>query len=337
MKFGLCLTGALQQPQGSDMHRRVQEVVEVARLAGELGYDFLYAGQHYLTHPYQMLQPLPVMARLAAEAPGMTLITTAVLPLHNPVDLAEQVASLDVITGGRAALAVVQGYRQEEFEAFGAERGHRVPRMLEALELLRRLWTEEEVTFHGRHFRVTRAHIGIRPLQRPHPPIWFAANSDAAVERAGRLGYPWYINPHSTTATILRQAPLYRRALQEASHPPPTVFPALRECFVAPTREEALEACRPYLAGKYDTYAQWGQDRALPGHESFQVPFQELARGRFIIGDAEDAVAELERYRALGVTHAGLRMRWPGMPLEPTLRSMRLVAEQVMPRFRDAG
>lgn len=337
MKFGLCLTGALQQPQGSDMARRFQEVVEVARLAQELGFDFLYAGQHYLSHPYQMLQPLPVMARLAAEAPEMTLIPTAVLPLHNPVDLAELVATLDVITQGRTALAVVQGYREEEFEAFGAARGHRVPRMLEALELMKRLWTEEEVTFHGQYFQVTRAHIGLRPLQRPHPPLWYAANSDAAVQRAGRLGYPWYINPHSTTATIQRQVPLYLQALREAGHPPPTVFPMLRECFIAQTREKALETCRPFLAGKYDTYAQWGQDRALPGQESFRVPFESLAQGRFIIGDPEDAVAELERYRALGVTHAGLRMRWPGMGLEPTLRSMRLLAEQVMPRFREAA
>ena len=334
MKFGLAMSGMLQQPPGSDMVRRFQEVVELVRLARDLGFDYLYAGQHYLSHPYQMLQPLPVMARLAAEAEGMDLVFTAVLPLQNPVDMAEQVATLDVITGGRVNLAVALGYRDEEYEAFGVTRGQRVARMVELLEVMEQLWTGEEVTFHGRFFHLTGVHIGIRPVQSPHPPVWIAANNDAAIERAGRLGYSWYINPHAAFPTIERQVPLFKQAREGAGHPPPTLFPMLREFFVAQTREEALATCQPYLTGKYDTYAQWGQDKALPGNESFNVPFEELSKGRFIIGDVEDTVAELERYRALGVTHAGLRMRWAGMEMEPTARSMRLVAERVMPAFR---
>jgi alkanesulfonate monooxygenase SsuD/methylene tetrahydromethanopterin reductase-like flavin-dependent oxidoreductase (luciferase family) len=334
MKFGLAMSGMLQQPPGSDMVRRFREVVELVRLARDLGFDFLYAGQHYLSHPYQMLQPLPVMARLAAEAEGMDLVFTVVLPLHNPVDIAELVATMDVMTDGHVTLAVALGYRDEEYEAFGVERRDRVPRMVESLEVMRRLWTEEEVTFQGRFFRLTRVHIGIRPVQQPHPPVWVAANSDAAIQRAGSLGHSWYINPHAAFPTIQRQVPLYTQARTDAGHPPPTIFPMLREFFVAESREEALEACQPYLTGKYDTYAQWGQDKALPGNESFDVPFEELAKGRFIIGDVEDTVAELEAYRALGVTHAGLRMRWAGMEMEPTAKCMRLLAERVMPQLR---
>ena len=334
MKFGLSMSGMLQQPRGSDMVRRFQEVVELVRLARELGFDFLYAGHHYLSHPYQMLQPMPVMARLASEAEGMDLVFTVVLPLHNPVDIAELVATMDVMTDGHVTLAVALGYRDEEYEAFGVARGERVARMAESLEVMKRLWTEEEVTFQGRFFRLTGVHIGIRPVQRPHPPVWVAANSDAAIKRAGSMGHSWYINPHAAFSTIQRQVPLYAQARDEAGHPPSTTLPMLRELFVAESREEALETCRPYLSGKYDIYAQWGQDKALPGDESFKVPFEELSRGRFIIGDVEDAVAELEAYRALGVTHAGLRMRWAGMEMEPTARCMRLLAERVMPHFR---
>ena len=109
MKFGLSMTGMLQQPQGTDMVQSLEEAVGLVRLANELGFSYVYAGQHYLSDPYQMLQPLPVMGRLAAEAPGMDQVFTAVLPLYNPVDLAEQVASLDVITNGHAVLAVALG------------------------------------------------------------------------------------------------------------------------------------------------------------------------------------------------------------------------------------
>ena len=107
--------------------------------------------------------------------------------------------------------------------------------------------------------------MGIRPVQRPHPPIWIAANSDAAIIRAGRLGYPWYINAHATHETIERQLSLYRQAREAAGHPSTSVLPMTRELFVAETREAALQASAPFLTGKYDTYAAWGQDRALPG------------------------------------------------------------------------
>ena len=134
MKFGLSLTGMLQQPAGTDMVRSLEEACALVRLAKEFGFTWLYAGQHFLSHPYRMLQPLPVMARLAAEAPGLDLVTTAVLPLHNPVDVAEQVATLDAISGGHAVLATALGYRDEENDAFGVARRDRVPRMLESLE-----------------------------------------------------------------------------------------------------------------------------------------------------------------------------------------------------------
>ena len=142
MKFGLSLTGMLQQPAGTDMAGAVDDAVGLVRLARELGFSWLYAGQHFLSHPYQMLQPLPVMARLAAEAPGLDLVATAVLPLHHPVEVAEQVATLDVVSGGHAVLATALGYRDEENDAFGVPRRDRVGRMTEALEVIDLLWRE---------------------------------------------------------------------------------------------------------------------------------------------------------------------------------------------------
>ena len=331
MQFGLSLTGMLQQPAGTDMARAVEEAAGLARLARELGFTWLYAGQHFLSHPYQMLQPLPVMARLAAEAPGLDLVTTAVLPLHHPVEVAEQVATLDVISGGHAALATALGYRDEENDAFGVPRRDRVGRMMEALEVIDLLWRSDgPVTYEGNHFRLVDAPTGLRPVRQP--PVWIAASSDAAVRRTGRLGYPWLIN-HADYPTIARQVGLYRDARAEAGHPAATDLPVLREFFVAETAEEAVRIAQPYVTGKYETYAQWGQDQALEGERSFASEFAALARERFIVGDAAQVTADLKRYEALGVTHIGLRMRWAGMPPEPTAAAMRLTAERVFPSF----
>src|SRR6266852_4910064 len=108
----------------------------------------------------------------------------------------------------------------------------RVPRMLEALGLIRRLWTEEAVTFEGRFFRVHDATCTIRPVQLPYPPIWIAANADPAVVRTARLGYPWFVNPHAALPTIERQWERYKQALAEANHPMPSARPIALELHV---------------------------------------------------------------------------------------------------------
>ena len=127
---------------------------------------------------------------------------------------------------------------------------------------------------------------------------------------------------------------MYRSALNNTGHSNVNTLPALREFFVAKNRKEALQLCQPYLAGKYATYAQWGQDQALEGKQSFTSSFEELARDRFIVGSVEDVVADLKRYETLGITHMGLRMRWAGMGVKLTADCMQLVAEEVMPHFR---
>lgn len=327
------MTGMLQQPPATDMVQVLNEAIELVQLANRLGFAYIYAGQHYLSHPYQMLQPLPVMARLAAEAPDMDQVFTAVLPLYNPVDLAEQVASLDVITGGHAILVGALGYREEEYDSFGVPSGERVSRMVESLEIMKLLWSGDQVTYKGKHFQLSAVHIGINPIQHPGPQVWIAASADRAVVRAGRLGYPWLIN-HSDYPTIERQVAMYRSALNNTGHSNVNTLPALREFFVAKNRKEALHLCQPYLAGKYATYAQWGQDQALEGKQSFTSSFEELARDRFILGSVEDVVADLKRYETLGITHMGLRMRWAGMGVKLTADCMQLVAEEVMPHFR---
>jgi alkanesulfonate monooxygenase SsuD/methylene tetrahydromethanopterin reductase-like flavin-dependent oxidoreductase (luciferase family) len=272
MKFGVFISA--QQPRSDDPVQRFREAIEQARLACAAGFDALAAGHHYLSPPYQSLQSLPLLARLAGEVPGMELcLSVLLLALLNPVQTAEEVASLDIMSEGRVIFGIGIGYREVEFAAFGMNGRDRVPRMLEALALIKRLWTEEAVTFEGRFFRVHDATCTIRPVQKPYPPIWIAANADRAVMRTARLGHPWFVNPHAALPTIERQWERYKQALAEANQPMPAARPICLELHVAPTHEEAVETARPFLAGKYDAYAQWGQDKVLPGEENFRSAF----------------------------------------------------------------
>ena len=334
MKFGLSLSGLLQHSRDGDMVQRFADVLHLVRAARDLGFDYIYAGQHYLSHPFQMLQPLVSLARIGAETGDMDMLSTVLVPLQNPVQMAEDVATLDVITNGRVIVNAALGYRDEEYEAFGVAREDRIARMFEALRLARLLWAGDEVTFDQRFTKVTGAHIGVRPVQQPHPRIWIAANGDGMVRRIARLGETWYLNPHAPFETLARQVELYRKVRAEHGHPPADTLPMSRETFVAPTHELAVATARPFLEGKYRAYAAWGQDRALPGEEDFTVPFEALAAGRFIIGNPDDVTADLQRFADLGITHASLRFGWPGTPRDVIEGAIRLAAQEVLPALR---
>lgn len=333
MKFGVFMSP--QHPRSDDPVRRYRQCVEQASVARDAGFDAVAAGQHFLSPPYQSLQSLPLLARLAADTGSMQLcLSIVLLALLNPVQVAEDVATLDVISEGRVVFGIGLGYREIEYEAFGVPLAERVPRMLEALDLVKRLWTEEAVTFEGRFFRVHGATCTIRPVQKPCPPIWIAANADAAVARTGRMGYPWFINPHAALPTIERQWSLYKEALAGARQRMPETRPIALELHVAPTREEAIEAARPFLAAKYTAYADWGQDKVLPGDESFRVAFDSLARDRFILGSPDDVIEQLEsRVKCLDSTYFIFRVGWPGMEAWKVLRVLELMGQNVLPYF----
>jgi len=202
------------------------------------------------------------------------------------------------------------------------------------MELIKLLWTEEVVNFEGRFFRVHNATCTIRPVQKPHPPIWIAANADPAVVRTARLGLPWFVNPHAALPTIERQWERYKQALAEASHPMPNARPIALELHVAPTHEEAVETARPFLAGKYNAYAEWGQDKVLPGEESFRVAFDALARDRFILGTPDEVIEQIEeRVARLQSNYLIFRMGWPGMEPAKILRVIEMMGTRVLPHF----
>jgi alkanesulfonate monooxygenase SsuD/methylene tetrahydromethanopterin reductase-like flavin-dependent oxidoreductase (luciferase family) len=326
VNFGLFVSA--QHPADDDPGARFAEHLEQVRFARDAGFHSIFAGQHFLPAPYQMLQPVPLLARLAAEAGDLRVgAGILLLPLLNPVEVAEGAATLDVITGGRFVLGVGLGYRDEENAAFGLP-AERVRVYREKLDVVRRLLEGEEVTASGHGYRLERARLAPRPLQRPRPPIWMAANSDAAVRRAARLADTWYVNPHTTLAEVERQLELFRA--ERGSEP--AELPLMREACVAPSDEEALALARPHLAPKYAAYVDWGQSDVLPPSDTLRREWEELRAGRFIVGGPETAAAEIRALSDLGVTELVLRVQWPGMPQRDALQTLDLLATEILPR-----
>lgn len=335
MKIGIFLTN--QQHLGTDMMKALDEQIRMVHHARDAGWDSVFAGQHYLNEGNnQQLQIVPFLARLMPEAGEMEIgLGVLLLNLHNPVYTAETIASLDVISRGRLIFGVGLGYRDVEFDAFGVPKGERAKRFEAYIGLVRRLWTEDEVSYEDVTCRLDRVRMNLRPVQQPHPPIWIAANHDPGVRRAARLGLPWFVNPHATVATLSRQHELYREEQARCGAQTPSDRPAIKEVFCARNREEAIKEAGPYLLGKYRDYAKWGQDKAMPEGESFDAELAELIEDRFVLGSPEDCYNQLAPYReTLDVNHLILRTHWAGMPAELALSSMSLISDELLPALR---
>ena len=334
MKIGIFLTN--QHPPGSDMIGALEGQYAMARLARDRGWDAVATGQHYLSEGVRQLQLIPFLARMAAEAGEMTGIAGVLLTtLHNPVEVAECIASLDAIWRGNFIFGVGLGYRDVEFDAFGVPRGQRVRRFEQCLEVVKRLWTEDKVSFKNDICKLTNVTMTCLPVQQPHPPIWFAANNDRAVRRAARLGDSWFVNPHATIPEIKRQLGLYRDELARAGKSFPAVLPYAREIYCAKDTPTALDMAGPYLAEKYRTYAAWGQDEVLPGDDSFRQPFEALLRDRFVLGSPEECCEQLRPcWEEAGANFLIFRTHWSGMPVGHALASMRLISDELLPVLR---
>jgi alkanesulfonate monooxygenase SsuD/methylene tetrahydromethanopterin reductase-like flavin-dependent oxidoreductase (luciferase family) len=335
--FKLSLIVRGQHPPGNPA-RHLADDLELVRAADRLGFDGVVKGSHFSAHPFQSVQQIPFLSYCAAIAPRLRIICGLVLaPLHKPLDLAEQLATLDLLSGGRLVFGAGIGYRDVEFKAFGVPRGKLGARFEEVMLAVKRLWTEDFVDMVGQDWELDHATCPIKPVQKPIPPIWIGANADIAVRRAARIGDCWYINPHNTLATIERQMDIYKRALDEAGKPFPEEVPMRREVFVASSRAEAIRLAQPYLEEKYRAYRAWGQDKVMPKGDDFDHDFAELLEDRFLMGSPTEVAEQMVRLnRRLGVNHIVASVHWPGMPNSLALEQLEILSAEVMPGVRHA-
>lgn len=335
MKFGLMLRS--QFLPDDDPVASFQAICSMARFADQLGFRNIVKGAHYAGAELLDFQQIPLLARLSAEAPNCRITPGIVLlSLHKPLDIAEQMATLDIITGGKLNFGVGIGYREVEFQAFGTTQRERVPRLEENLEVIKRLWTAPPVTYKGSHFELHEVSPAQRPVQKPYPPIWMGANADAAIRRAARIADCWYLPPHNRVDTLLEQMQVYRDELERLGKPMPADVPLRREVFVAASREEAMRLCASAVERKYRSYHSWGQDKAMPDQDNdLGQEIRDLMADRFFIGSPDEvAQSIIDICRPVGVTELVISVHQPGMELQVALDSMQLFAEEVIPRVR---
>jgi alkanesulfonate monooxygenase SsuD/methylene tetrahydromethanopterin reductase-like flavin-dependent oxidoreductase (luciferase family) len=173
-------------------------------LADELGYDYIFVGDHFFLGPEfyrnvggdpdrpDKLDAWMSLAALATRTTRARLGTrVSPIPFYQPARLAKIVATLDIMSGGRAVLGAGAGIFRDEAVAYGVEwSGHRerTERMIEGLEIILRLWSEDRATFRGKHYSVVDAPFWPKPIQKPHPPIWFGGSSDAIIGATLKYG-----------------------------------------------------------------------------------------------------------------------------------------------------
>jgi len=331
MRFGLYVNPQFQDE--APLAAATENMAAQVRAARGAGYSSIFVPHHYLTHPMRMFQANILLARLAAEAgdmrmgPGIWL-----MGMTNPVQIAEEAATLDWIAPGGYTLALGLGYRDAEFQAFGASARDRAARTVEAIEVIRRLWSEDRVTHHGRFFQLDDVGASVRPRNGSSLPLWLGASVDPAIRRAARLADGWLASFSGDWPELERSFGVYDAARAEAGLPPPAERVLCRECFVAATPEKALEIARGPLIYKYGAYASWGN--ANVAGKPFAEQFDGFQAERFIIGDrayATDRVQWLKE--TLKVDHLILRMQWPGLPQDDVLRSIDFMGEVL----RDVG
>jgi alkanesulfonate monooxygenase SsuD/methylene tetrahydromethanopterin reductase-like flavin-dependent oxidoreductase (luciferase family) len=326
MRFGINLGG------GNLPHESRQEALagrlEKSRLAKRYGYHSLWTGAAYLNNDFHAML---LLARVAAEAPGLELGMVALLPLVHPVEAAEQIATLDVISGGKFVLAPALGWRDFQFDAFEISKTTRLPRFQETLAVMKQFWTQQRVTHHGRFFNIEDVPGTGATLQKPYPKIYIAANQEQGVRRAALEADGWLISSRSTLPTIRQQVQCYQEVIRQAGRP--GFISAWREMFIAETRQQAIDIIRPHVEWLYRDRAATGHGQDLPVADRIDVPFEQVLQDRFIIGSPDECIAEIKKYQALGIEELILRCQWPGMPNADTYRAVELFGEAVLPHF----
>ena len=344
MKFSLSLP-LLRTNSGSDPFR---ETFELAQIAEEVGFDTATIGHHHFMAG-NMSDPLTFLAAVAVRTTTLRVGTGIFqLPIHNPVRVAEQVATIDQLSGGRISLAVGSGWWPLEYQVHGSNIRQRGARMEEALEILRLVWTQENTAFEGRFYRFPELTVHPRPVQVPHPPLWVAGVADAAIDRAARLGDAWMCGPVQSLPKAKACLDVYRSSCER--HGTSNAGWILRRFawIAADGRQVEDEVLPHYVEGLMEHWresVEEEEEKALlariDGGE--QVSAQEIARDRLLWGAPGDVIAQIQRYQAetgCDHVHAAFGAGLPASSGPATLGSfdehaamIRLFGREIIPAF----
>jgi alkanesulfonate monooxygenase SsuD/methylene tetrahydromethanopterin reductase-like flavin-dependent oxidoreductase (luciferase family) len=330
-----------------------REALDLCALADSLGYATVKIVEHYF-RAYGGYSPSPLifLAAAAQRTHHIRLVTGAVLPAFNhPLKLAAELAMVDCISGGRLDAGFARAFLPHEFEAFEVSMEESRPRFEEGITAVKRLWTEDRVTFEGRFHRFKDVTLLPRPVQKPHPPILVAAiSTPESFIWAGEQGYGLMFVPYlSDFADLAQKIALYRRTYRAATcgkEPPPPSM-ALHLYMTESTdsaRREAKPYVEQYMAVFQESAAAWTgrQSSQYRGYDLMQERLQALtydrvlAEGRALIGDPGTVLDQLRQMRQLfGPIQPEMQVMFGDMESAHARRSMEIFGRGVLPAVAD--
>ena len=299
------------------------------------GLTYITIGHHYLYGDLRWLQPVPTLARLAAELnDDVTLATTIIqAPLYHPVALAEELATLDIMSRGRLVVGVGAGYRSDEFTALGVDFADRFAMLDESVALMKRLWTEDHVTHTGRFWQLEDARPHIQPWQVPHPPLWVGAMGPVGVRRSARLGDGWPVTPETKIPDMVRLLSLYEDE-RERLGKPQVRHPLRREIVPAATTDAAFERFEYMAKERLVAYAQ----RQLATRDAGELTssFREVAAKETFIGTPDECVAQIRELAAVvPIDPILVRAQWPHLAGDEVVAYLDDLGRDIVPAVRE--
>jgi alkanesulfonate monooxygenase SsuD/methylene tetrahydromethanopterin reductase-like flavin-dependent oxidoreductase (luciferase family) len=305
----------------------LEQIVEV----DQMGYDSIWITEHHFAEDGYTPSPITLLAAIAARTKNVRLSTDImILPLYHAVRLAEDVATVDILSRGRMMLGMGMGYRDEEFAAFGQTRKERARRTEEAIDVLRGAWGEGPFSYQGRYYQLENVDVTPKPLQKPHPPLWLATASEPAARRAARFGL--HVLPQGDRRSAYD--PWVEELAKLGMSPGQFNVGLIKPWFVANSRDDPMwrEAAQ-HERYRAEVYRPWilaaNFARPAPGEEQ---PINQA----YMVGSPESLVEQINQVREfLPVTDL---IGWgtpPGMEARRLTPYLERFAAAVIPKFRD--
>jgi alkanesulfonate monooxygenase SsuD/methylene tetrahydromethanopterin reductase-like flavin-dependent oxidoreductase (luciferase family) len=348
MRFGTYFF--LQAPPGRTAAAIITEEVDQMVYSEELGFDSVWLTEHHYADYGLSAAPSVIASALASRTERISIGTAVyVLPFHHPLRLAEETATLDILSGGnRLIVGIGRGNRPLEFYGHNVSMSDSRSRLEEGTDVLLQAWTQERVNFEGKHWSFKNMPVYPKPLTQPHPPVAVAAISDDSVAWTAQRGFRLLSSGLGTPLpNLIKQRERYTAALQD-----PTLtqhWTVTKHVYVAETDEKARATAEPYERWYLDSFARSlrpdgvhglsdiaRQQAAEVAQRASERRWEDLIVDSLLIGSPDTVRAKVQQLREAGVGELACWMNFGGLPLAQVERSMRLFAEEVMPAFRGA-
>ncbi len=349
VKFGDFLFPDSRDPAGDGIV--IDETLREARLADALGCDAIWLAEHHFDGICAYADPIAFAGALAASTSQAKLgFAVLQMALHHPIRVAEQIAVLDHLTGGRIIVGLGRGssYNIYDYQGFGVDHHEAQALLDEAEEIIVRAWTEDGFRHHGRFWQLDVPLLRPRPCSKPYPPLVRAASGEASMLELARQGRPFLMNVQSSPTTRRRFA-VYREAMAEAGFDDERIARSLDQCwvwrnvFVAPTQAEAERVGIPAFEAMVASRAEMRNRIYRETGLRIEVPASDLPSARasadhgFICGAPARVAEAIAEIAELGVGGMIATFRLGPLPHQAAVDSLELFMTEVAPQFRRAS